>query len=291
MPLSVFGKGLRDLRWQVFWYGLGFALLAALVVYVYPSYREQLADFDIPEAFEAFLGESADYRTAEGFLTAEFFSWAPILLVIFAIMQGTNMLAGEEAAGTMDLLLSQPLSRTRLLFEKLAAFVAGTLGIVLLTILGWALSTPFTDIEVSEVDLVIATLNLMPITLFFGAFSLMASVSLPSRGQATGVATALAVATFMLNYLASLVDLLEPLRWLSPFHYAATTTVLTNGMDWPKVAVLMALFAAFTAAAVWAFERRDIGVRAAAGLPWSLPWGRRREAEPAGAASEAASAP
>ena len=43
MPrISVFGKALRDLRWQVFWYGLGFALLAALVAYIYPSYRDQL---------------------------------------------------------------------------------------------------------------------------------------------------------------------------------------------------------------------------------------------------------
>jgi ABC-2 type transport system permease protein len=289
--INVFGKALRDLRWQVFWYGVGFALLAALIVYIYPSYREQLAEFEIPEAFQALLGETGDYRTPEGFLTAEFFSWAPILLVVFAIMQGTNMLAGEEASGTMDVLLAQPISRTRLLLEKLAAFIAGTLGITLITMAGWLLSVPFVDIEIDGLDLFVATLNLAPITLVFGSFALMASVSLPSRGQATGVATAVAVATFMLNYLAALVDLLGPLRWLSPFHYAGTTEVLSSGMDWAKSGALVLLFAVCTAASVRAFERRDIGVRGGRGMLDRLPWLRaRREEGVSPTSSEAASA-
>jgi ABC-2 type transport system permease protein len=287
--ISVFGKALRDLRWQVFWYGLGFALLAALVVYIYPSYRDQLADFEIPEAFEAFLGEAGNYATPEGYLTAEFFSWAPILLVVFAIMQGTNMLAGEEAAGTMDILLAQPISRTRLLLEKLAAFVAGTMGIALLTMAGWLVSVPFADIQVDWADLVVATLNMVPVTLVFGAFALMASVALPGRGQATGLVTAVAVATFMLNYLASLVDILEPARWLSPFYYAGTTDVLSEGMDWPKFGVMVILFAAFTAVSLRAFDERDVGVRGGGLIErlWPL---RPKEEEGVTPSSEPASA-
>jgi ABC-2 type transport system permease protein len=287
--ISVFGKALRDLRWQVFWYGLGFALLAALVAYIYPSYRDQLADFEIPEAFEAFLGEAGSYSTPEGYLTAEFFSWAPILLVVFAIMQGTNMLAGEEASGTMDILLAQPISRTRLLLEKLAAFVAGTVGIALLTMAGWLLSVPFVDIQIDWGDLVVATLNMVPVTLVFGSFALMSSVALPGRGQATGLVTAVAVATFMLNYLASLVDTLEPARWLSPFHYAGTTEVLSEGMDWPKFAVMVLLFATFTAASLRAFEERDIGVRGG-GLLERLWPSRPKGEEGAAPSSEPASA-
>jgi ABC-2 type transport system permease protein len=260
--LSVFFKTLRDLRWQVFWYGTGIALIAALDVLIYPSYKEQLADFDIPEALRALVGDVEDFASPEGFLTAEFFSWVPILAVIFAVMAGTNLLGGEETNGTLDLLLAQPISRSRLLLEKLAGFVADTLGILTLTNLGWLLTVPFVDIDVSLGKLVVATFALAPLPLVFGAFALWAGVAMPSRGQATGVAAAVAVATFVINYLATLVDVLAPAAWLSPFKYSNTSGLLTEGVDWPKLAVLVVLFVLFTLLALRAFAQRDIGIRA-----------------------------
>jgi ABC-2 type transport system permease protein len=271
---SLFWKTLRDMRWQVVWYGLGLCLMAALVVFIYPSYRGQLADFEIPEALRGFLGESADYASPEGFLSAEIFSWVPILLVIFAIMQGTKLLGGEESDGTMDLLLAQPVSRTRVLLEKLGAFAAGAAAIAAITYLAFLLSVPFVDIDISQVALLVATANLVPLTWGFGAFAVWASVVLPTRQQATGLVTAVAVVTFFVNYLASIVDILRPARWLSPFHYANTANVLGGGIDWPLLAVLLGLTALFAVLALRAFERRDIGIRTAA--PW---WaGLRRHA-------------
>ena len=258
---SVFGKALRDVRWQVFWYGLGLALLGALVAYIYPSYRDQLADFEIPDAFKAFLGENADYASPEGYLTAEFFSWTPILLVIFALMQGTNLIGGEESNGTIDILLAQPIRRRTLLIEKFAAYAIGSLGIAAFACAGWFGSIPFVDIDISLGVLLVATFNLVPVTLMFGALALYLSVALPARQQATGVAAAISIATYMVNYLASLVDVLKPFRWLSPFHYANTTSALSSGIDWPKLGVLVLLIAIFVLLAVRAFERRDIGIR------------------------------
>lgn len=268
MQASLFFKTLRDLRWPVFWYGIGLALIAAVVVYIYPTYRDQFADFEIPEALRPFLGEGADYASPKGFLSAEFFSWAPILVVIFAIMQGTNLLGGEEASGTIDILLAQPISRRRLLLEKMAAFALGSLGIAVLTCAGWFLSLPFVDIDISFAAVIVATLNIVPLILAFGAMGVWASVALPSRSLATGIVTAVAVLSFFVNYLASLVDVIEPLRFASPFYYAKSTDALTVGMDWAGLSVLAVTVLVFLVLAVRALEVRDIGVRGpAAFLP------------------------
>jgi ABC-2 type transport system permease protein len=263
-------KALRDLRWQVLGYGLGLALMSALVVAIYPSYRAQFADFDVPPALEGLTGSIVDFSSAEGFLSVEFVSWVPIVTLIFAIMAGTSALAGEEANGTLDLLLAQPISRRRLILEKIAAICVATLAIVVLACLGWLASVPFVDIEISLPDLFIATLNVAPITMMFAFLALWLGAAMSDRRAATAAVTAFAVVTYFVNYLARIVDVLEPLAWASPFHYY-DSNVLLEGPDWSKTAVLVVLLVLFAAAAAIAFEKRDVGV----GSGWRLSLGRR----------------
>jgi ABC-2 type transport system permease protein len=258
---SVFYKTLRDLRWQVIWYGIGLGLMSALVVYIFPSYSGQLADIEIPEAMRAMIGD-VDYGTAAGFVSAEFLSWTPLVLVVFAIMGGTGTLAGEEASGSLDIVLAQPVSRTRVAVEKLAGLLVATLLICAIVYTGWLISVPFVDIDLGLGELAVATLNLVPLIACFQAFSMWAGVTLPSRGLATGAAVALAVASYFLYYLANIVDALEPLQQLSVFYHYHGTEVLTDGVHWGGVALLLALYVLFAAWALVGFQHRDLGVSA-----------------------------
>ena len=59
------------------------------------------------------IGE-VDYTTPEGYLQSELFSFlAPILLIVYTIGAGARAIAGEEEAGSLDLLLSTCRSRRR----------------------------------------------------------------------------------------------------------------------------------------------------------------------------------
>jgi len=262
---SVLYKTLRDLRWQVFWYGIGLGLMSALVVYIFPSYSSQFADFEVPEAMRPFIGD-ADFATGKGFLSAEIFSWVPLIMVVFAIMGGTSALAGEEASGTLDLALAQPMTRTRLLLEKLAGLLVAAALIFLLIYAGWLISVPFVDIDVSLGELAVATANMLPLIAFFQAFSLWAGVTLPSRGLATGAAVGLAVVSYFVFYLGGIVDAVEPLQWATVFYHYHGTEILTDGVDWSGLGLLVALDALFTGWAVVSFQRRDLGVSAGLNL-------------------------
>ena len=44
----------------------------------------------------------------------------PALFLVASVGNGAGSIAGEEERGTLDLLLSEPLSRTRIAVEKLA---------------------------------------------------------------------------------------------------------------------------------------------------------------------------
>ena len=272
---SIFIQTLRNLRWQIFWYGIGLALMAALVIYVYPSYASQLADFNIPEAMRALTG-NVDYGTGAGFLSGEFLSWVPIVVAVFAIMSGTSAIGSEEANGTLDLLLAQPISRRRVAVEKLAALLVSTLLVVLITYIGWLISVPFVKIDVGLGDLALATVNLVPIMLVLQSIGCLASVSMANRGVATGAVTAFTVASYFVNYVASLVHAIEPLRLLSIFHYYHGTEVLTDGIQWFGLILLLALYVGFSILAVTGLERREIG---GGQTHISLPWLHHEAAE------------
>ena len=79
-----------------------------------------------------------------------------------------------------------------------------------------------------------------------------------NRSLSIGVATALATAAYFLNALAPLVEGLESWRKASPFYYFIAADPLKNGLDPGHVTVLIGLTVVFLAAALAAFERRDL---------------------------------
>ena len=262
---SVFLKAMRDQRWMVLGFGVGSALMAAMVLAIYPSYSEALDDFELPPALQAIVGD-VDFATATGFVSAEFFSWIPVLFVVYGIIQGTGALAGEESSGTIDLLLAQPISRARLLVEKTLAIVVGAVAIAALTLPGFVLAYYPMEIDVSLGGLLAATMAMVPLTLAFAALSLLAGSVLPTRRDAASALTAIAVASFFINSLGQAAELLEPLRPASLFYYYRADRILLEGVDVLGVVVLFSVAAVALTLAGIAFQRRDMGVVSSEGL-------------------------
>jgi ABC-2 type transport system permease protein len=254
---SIFAKTLRDQRWQIIGFGFTLAAIAALDVYIWPAYEETFQNFELPPAIRAFLGD-AEIGTPEGFLSAEFFSWIPVLLIVFAIIQGTGAVAGEESSGTLDLLLAQPVPRQSVVMQKAAATLVGLVLIVAMGYVGFLLSVPFADIEISLAGLLVAVLNMLPIAVLFYALALWAGTAAPNRAAAAAGLIALATAAYFLYSISNGVDALRDLRYATPFYYYGSGRSLSEGVTWWHVAVLLAIAAAFIALTLWTFQRRDI---------------------------------
>lgn len=96
--------------------------------------------------------------------------------------------------------------------------------------------------------------------LFFGALALAVGAATGRKAMASGIAVGVALATYLLDALASLVGWLEPFQVISPFHWYAPANPLTAGLSGGGLALLLGGFASLAAFAVVAFDRRDIGV-------------------------------
>jgi ABC-2 type transport system permease protein len=263
---NVANKSLRDQRWQVVGYGLALLSMAAMIVFIWPSYRTTVESINLPQAVQAFLGSDLNYASAPGFVSAEFFSWIPVLLIAYAVVQGTGAVAGEEGAGTIDLLMAQPVARSTMLLQKCLAFCVGAALVVALGFMGFVVSIPFVSIDITLPDAAMASANLLPITLLFFTFSLWLGAVVPNRGVAAGAAVAVATASYFFNSLATGVDQVSGLRHVSPFYYYGAGLPLVKGIDWSHVALLMTTALLFLVLALRAFERRDLATGGAAFL-------------------------
>jgi ABC-2 type transport system permease protein len=260
---SIFEKSLRDQRWQILGFGLAMAVIAALDVFIWPAYRDMLQNLELPPAIEAFLGSELSIATPAGFLSAEFFSWTPILLLVYAVIQGTGAIAGEEGGGTMDLLLAQPVRRSDLVAQKVGAFLAGVVLTVALGWLGFLVSLPFVDMgDLTLADTAVAMANMLPITLLFYGLSLWLGAALGSRALAAGGAIALITAAYFVNTLVNAVEALERLKYATPFYYYGAGLPLVRGIEWAHAGLLLGIAAVCIAVTFRAFQRRDIATGA-----------------------------
>lgn len=257
-------KTLRDQRIPVLAYGLGLGALALLVISIYPSFAEGGAELEevmesLPESYKAFTGGVLSLTEFDGYLVSQFLIVLPLVLAIFAIIEGTGALRGEEERGTMDTLLSLPISRARVVVHKAVAtlfslvLVLAIVGVVL-----W-LSAEFVEgAELAPANLVLVLLSAFGMGAFFYCFALFLSAILPSRRLAGVLGAAVTVGAYFFDAFTDIVDGLYDYRVLGPFNYFNPLPILRDELTLTDPAVLLGTSLVLLAAALLVFRRRDI---------------------------------
>ncbi len=179
---------------------------------------------------------------------------------IFAVGATTSAVAGEREAGTLEVLLSRPISR-RSLYVTLAVASATLVAIVLLALLagqmiGVAIQGVFNEIEVGQMPLVF--LNGLLLWSAFAAFGLAASVSFDRRGPAVGLTIAYLLINYFLEILGSLWRDAAWSQQYSLFHHFNPGRILTGQADWFDFVLLAVATVIPVAYALIVFPRRDL---------------------------------
>jgi ABC-2 type transport system permease protein len=182
----------------------------------------------------------------------------PILVLLYSVTQGTGAVAGEEDRRTLDLLLTNPVSRTQVLLEKAAALVIGTVFLAAVTGLSLVLIGNLWDMDLPPHLVAAAMLHLALLGLVFGAMALAIGAATGRTALARGIPAFVAVIAYMVNGLGGMVSWLEPLQRYSPFYQYIAHAPLRNGVSWPAVLVAVGTVVVLVAVAVWGFRRRDV---------------------------------
>ncbi len=263
----IFRRTLIDYRKSIFWWGVGIGVLAMYVIVVFPliSEFEQFNELLDSPVFKALIGdaEGLDWTSPEGFLGIEFFSWTPLVLAVFAVLFGLNIVGGEESRGTLDVLLSTPIPRWRVIVEKFASYFVALLLINLISWIGMLVGILVTpDFDLPWLKVAAGVVNMMPPLMLMAALALFLTTVLPARAQAGGITAAIITASYFINSFAEMADssLLKALQTLSFYKYYAPLTVMTQGVNWGYFALLTVVTVTLFGLSIYFFERRDISV-------------------------------
>jgi ABC-type transport system involved in multi-copper enzyme maturation permease subunit len=192
-----------------------------------------------------------------------------LLLGLWTVTRATDCLAGRIGAGTMEMLLAQPIRRLTLLTTHTWITLGGVLAIGAASWLGVKLGLQFSEFDKAPpwTALAPAATNFVCLGVFItGAATLISALS-RTRAQAVGVVIGCYVVELMLMIIGRLNDRFEWMNRLTILS-AYEPTLLTIGLNrdpsaywplfWQYNATLVGLGVAALAASAAIFCRRDV---------------------------------
>lgn len=263
MP-ALMRKTLRDQRrpllgWTL---GVGVYLVAYLAFYPLmledPGLYEQLAAAKFPGPLRDLMG-LGDSLLGAGFLQLPYHLVGVAPFVMFGASLGSRAIADREY-GALELVVTLPLTRRRLVLERFGATAVTLLVFAAAQLLVVLVLNAAAGIGVDGGRIVAAHTGLYLLTVFFGALALAVGAATGGRAAAMFVTAMAAVGAYLLETLGRSVAAIGWLRPLSPFHHYLAPRPLHEGWPFLSYLVLVAAVAVVLAAAVAAFDRRDVGV-------------------------------
>ncbi len=264
--LTIILRLLKDRRTSLIIYFIATIALLLMFIGIFPSLQSQSVDFEsllkaYPEGLKkAFNVDIKSMTTIEGFLSMEHFSliW-PVMLTFLLVSFAGGSIAGEVEKGTIETLLSGPISRTKLFFAK---YFTGLIVLILFTFLSILGAIPL--IEVYDISYNANNFYSMFILgLMFGwavySISMFFSSIFSDKGKVYALSGGLLVVMYVLNILSSFKENLANVKYASFFYYYnASEAMMFNRIDNYSYLVFIATGLVFTILALIFFTERDI---------------------------------
>jgi beta-exotoxin I transport system permease protein len=236
----------------------GLVVVLVIVGALFPAVGESIGKLDLPQGVADLLG-GADYGTITGWYRSEIGSlYGPLVVAALAITGAVSTTAGEEEAGILSLVLAHPVRRSRMVAAKGCAIAGAILMLAVATCLGLIVGVALGGGGIGIRHLAAFSVHLAFFGFAIGAVALAVGAATGQRALAAGVGAAVAVAGWMINGFAPLVDALDWLKYLSLFYYYAGNDPLAHGVDPAHLGVLAVVALVSTAAGMAAIQRRDL---------------------------------
>ena len=238
------------------------AFMLAVCVFIFPEMKgemEKAGDlFSSMGQFTAAFGmDKLNFGTFIGYFAIECGNVLGLGGAFFAAVTGISMLCKEEKERTAEFLLASPLSRARIVAEKLAALLIQIVALNLIIYLLCIGSTAAVGEQIpwKEMTLLFAAYFMLQIELAGICFGLSAFLSKGGAGIGIGVA----VVMYFLNIVSNLTESAEFLKYVTPYGYCDGALIVNDGkLDMTLVLIGAAVTIIFTAAAFIKYGKKDI---------------------------------
>jgi ABC-2 type transport system permease protein len=258
---------LKFRRGAIFGWGLGLSFLPVVYIAIYPSVAEEMAafaDIALYEAFGMSLGTFSDW------VASILMVFLPLVAAIYAIINGTATLAGEEEDGRLEMLVTLPLPRWQIVTAKaLAHSISSVVLYIIVSLVSWGVFEGIKgqiETDLSGNQMFSAVMAGWPLIFAMGMISMFLAAFCSRRRIASMIAAAVLAISYFGSNLSASTPVLEPFEPFFLFTYVdATGKAISAGQKVEDVAVLLGIGLISYILAMIFFQSRKLTVGA---WPW-----------------------
>lgn len=261
--MTVYKHELKRAKTSLLIWTAAISFMLGVCILIYPEMKTQMSDIsamfaDMGSFSAAFGMDRINFGSFIGFFGVECGNVLGLGGALFAAIVGISALAKEEKEHTAEFLLTQPVSRNRVVLEKLLAVFTQ---IVILNLVSAVVTVISVAVIGESVDAKVMLL------LFLAYFILQIEISAVTfgisaylKGNGLGIGLGIAVLMYFLNIIANLTENAKFLKYLTPFGYTEGADIISScSIDLKYLAVGIVFTAAGIAAAFIKYGKKDIG--------------------------------
>ncbi|MBS3778212.1 MAG: ABC transporter permease subunit [Candidatus Thermoplasmatota archaeon] len=239
-----------------------FSGMAALYAGMYPAFEEMMIDMGESGALDpfSFIPGYEDMASYVGFLNIEMYQifWVLILGIIIGFL-AASIISKEIESKTIDILMSNPVSRKQIIIEKFLGLLPMVLIINFVAMLTVMMMTIAIGQDLNFWHLTLTHLISLPYFFSIVAIGLFISTLFDEKMKSSVIMMAIVVAMFIFDSIAEMIPDYEALGLISLKHYFKPYDALKLG-EIDAIGNIVLIIVTFTAliAAMLYFERKDI---------------------------------
>lgn len=241
---------------------IGISVLAALVIWVFPSFQQSINLDEMLDAYpqpvlKAFGIETM--ATLEGFLAVELYAFAWVILFgLYTAYAAAGIVSDAVEHDRMDLWLAMPVRRWRLLVEQFLTMLVPIVVVNAVTPVVVYAGSVLIDEPLAVQDLIMVHALSIPYLLATGAIGLVLGVVFSRSAIAERAALALVFALYLVESLLTDTDY-EWVGAVSPTRYYQVNDILIRGeYGYVSAGILLAATVGLVGLAAVLFSRKDI---------------------------------
>ncbi|KYK24740.1 hypothetical protein AYK25_01550 [Thermoplasmatales archaeon SM1-50] len=241
-----------------------FMAMAAMYAGMFPSFEKSLIEMMDSEFIESFnfFPHADQMHTYVGFLTLELYNifWLLLLAIMFGFI-ASSCIAKEIEGKTIDILMSNPVSRKQIVLEKFMGLIPMIIIInfsMMVVIIGITVAL---NESLNYVNLLVVHLISIPYFLAVISIGLLFSAIIDDKMKSSIFMIAILIGMFIINSISLMASDYEVLGFFSFLHYFDTFNVLEFGeIDGAGLVVFISVTVICLIGAIVYFEKRDIEI-------------------------------
>jgi beta-exotoxin I transport system permease protein len=249
---------LHERRRSLLSWGLPLGLWSAFIVSIFPSIEAALAKAvrNYPAALKEAFGVG-ELSTVEQYLHAEMLSLiVPLAVGYLAVRSVASALSGAAESGRLDVLLSAPVSRDRLVMAGFCATAIELAAVLAVALVLTSVGSLVSGAGLSFGSALAGFANVWPLALLFGALGIVVTGFSLRTAIVTGSVAGVLVGMYVVDLVGRLDPSLDAIRYLSVFRYYGKA--IENGIDPLSFLGVTAAAVGIAAVGTVLFARRDL---------------------------------